>query len=221
MIILNSRGLRKRRTPTWVASAGVGLAMVASAVVALTALAGSASAKPWWMRGAESNEQDFLPPEVAFRVSARVDGDVVKIRWTIADGYYVYRNKIEVRAESPDLTVGQPNLPAGTRISDPYFGVQEIYEQQVEATVPFTRFDYGAHPLQIKVIYQGCAHAGLCYPPITKVLFPESGPATTPLAGAQGAPATWSLAAIAGGCGAFLLAGLLLRKGRRLPTPAP
>ena len=118
-------------------------------------------------------------------MSARVDGDVVKIRWAIADGYYVYRNKIEVRAESPDLTVGQPNLPAGTRISDPYFGVQEIYEQQVEATVPFTRFDYGAHPLQVKVIYQGCAHAGLCYPPITKVLFPESGPATTPLAGAQ------------------------------------
>lgn len=191
------------------------------ALAALVTLAGTATAKPWWMRGSESNEQDFLPPDVAFRVSARVDGEAVRIRWIIADGYYVYRNKIEVRAESPDLTVGKPELPAGVRYSDPYFGAQEIYEQQVEATVPFTRFDYGAHPLQIKVIYQGCAHAGLCYPPITKVLFPESGPSPSPAVSIQGAPATWSLAAIAGGCGAFLLAGLLLRKGRRLPTPAP
>jgi thiol:disulfide interchange protein DsbD len=191
------------------------------AFIALAALTGTAAAKPWWMRGVESNDQDFLPPEVAFRLSARVDGETVKLRWIIADGYYLYRDKIEVRAESPDLTVGKPTLPAGTRYSDPYFGSQQIYEQQVEATVPFTRFDYGAHPLQIKVVYQGCAHAGLCYPPITRVLFPESGPSSaTPGTIAQAAPATWSLVAIAAGSGAFLLAGLLLRKGRRLPTPA-
>jgi len=193
-----------------------------AAIVAVATLAGAATAtaKPWWMRDATANEQDFLPPEVAFKVSAHVDGEAVKVRWIIADGYYLYRNKIEVRAESPDLTVDKPSLPAGTRFSDPYFGVQEIYEQQVEATVPFTRFDYGAHPLQIKVVYQGCAHAGLCYPPIAKVLFPESGPSPTP-GTPQAAAANWSLVAIAAGCGAFLLAGLLLRNGRRLPTPAP
>jgi thiol:disulfide interchange protein DsbD len=189
--------------------------------LALVALSGAAAAKPWWMRGTESNDQDFLPPEVAFRVGARVDGEVVTVRWIIANGYYLYRSKIEVHAESPDLTVGKPNLPPGTRMSDPYFGVQEIYEQQVDVPVPFTRFDYGAHPLQIKVVYQGCAHAGLCYPPVTKVLFPENGPMATPAANARGAPASWSLVAIGAGCGAFLLAGLLLRKGRRLPTPAP
>src|ERR1700730_5429372 len=139
----------------------------------LLSLVGAASAKPWWTRGVESNESDFLPPDAAFRVSARVDGTVVRVRWIIADGYYLYRHRIEIKAESPDLAIAAPLLPKGVIKSDPYLGTQEIYQQQVEATVPYTRFDAGAHPLQIKVTYQGCAEAGLCYPPISKVLFPE------------------------------------------------
>ena len=65
------------------------------------------------MRGIESNETDFLPPDVAFRVNARVDGNVVRVRWVIADGYYLYRQKIEVKAESPDLVVMGLSLPRG------------------------------------------------------------------------------------------------------------
>ena len=73
----------------------------------------------------------------------------------------------------------------------------------------YRRFDYGAHPLQIKVTYQGCAEAGLCYPPITKVLSPPSAGGA-----ARGAPRTLGGIAIIGGALAFLLAGLVLRKGR-------
>src|SRR5260221_6638550 len=124
------------------------------------------------MRGVESNESDFLPPDAAFRVSAWADGNVVRVRWVIADGYYLYRHRIEIKAESPDLVIAAPLLPKGVLKSDPYLGTQEIYQRQVEATVPFTRFDAGAHPLQIKVTYQGCAEAGLCYPHISKVLLP-------------------------------------------------
>ena len=181
----------------------------------LVSLVGVASAKPWWMRGVESNESDFLPPDVAFRVSARIDGTVVRVRWIIADGYYLYRHKIDIKAESPDLALSTPALPKGVLKSDPYLGTQEIYQQQVEATVPYTRFDAGAHPLQIKVVYQGCAEAGLCYPPISKVLFPEQAalsvvPASHP----------WMGVAILAGGFAFLLAGLTLRKGRKLDLPA-
>jgi thiol:disulfide interchange protein len=69
------------------------------------------------------------------------------------------------------------------------------------------------------VTYQGCAEAGLCYPPITKVLFPEQAaqgvvPAATP------ATPPWEGVAILGGAISFLLAGLLLRKGRKLELPA-
>jgi thiol:disulfide interchange protein DsbD len=181
----------------------------------LISLAGVATAKPWWMRGIESSETDFLPPDVAFRVNAWVDGNVVRVRWVIADGYYLYRHKIEIKAESPDLAVAAPLLPKGVLKVDPYLGTQEIYQRQVEATAPFTRFDAGAHPLQIKVTYQGCAEAGLCYPPITKVLFPQH---AAPAAAVTSHP--WVGVAILVGGFAFLLAGLSLRRGRTLELPA-
>jgi thioredoxin:protein disulfide reductase len=178
---------------------------------------GSASAKPWWMRGIVSNDTDFLPPDVAFRVGARTDGNVLKVRWVIADGYYLYRQKIEVKAESPDLMISLPQLPAGIIKTDPYLGTQEIYTQQVEAQVPYRRIDAGAHPIQLKVTYQGCAEAGLCYPPMTKVVFVNAG---TPPVAAATPRYPWEGIAIIVGCFAFLVAGLVLRKGRNLDIPA-
>jgi thioredoxin:protein disulfide reductase len=195
----------------------LGAVWVALFLSSTLGLAGAAQAKPWWMRGIDSNETDFLPPDVAFRVAARVDGNVVKVRWVIADGYYLYRQKIEVRAESPDLVLAAPALPPGTVKTDPYLGTQQVYFQQVEALVPYSRIDAGAHPMQVKVTYQGCAEAGLCYPPITKVVFPTVGSAAVVT---SVPPPRWeSIAIIAGACG-FLLAGLVLRKGRKLDIPA-
>ncbi len=189
----------------------------------LIGLGGVASAKPWWMRGVESNETDFLPPDVAFRVTAAVDGKVMRIRWVIADGYYLYRQRMQITAESPDLVLSAPEFPRGIVKVDAYFGSQETYHQQVQATVPFTRIDGGAHPLQVKVTYQGCAEAGLCYPPITKVIFPQSiaSPASSASSASASTPShPWEGVAILGGGVAFLLAGLLLRKGRKLDLPA-
>jgi thioredoxin:protein disulfide reductase len=186
-------------------------------IALLLGAAGTALAKPWWMRGIDSNETDFLPPDVAFRVAARIDGDVLKVRWVIADGYYLYRQKIEVKAESPDLVVATPALPPGVVKTDPYLGTQQVYVQQVEAAVPYSRLDAGAHPVQIKITYQGCAEAGLCYPPITKVLFPTAG--TSPVA-VSVPPYPWEGIAIIGGACAFLLAGWVLRKGRKLDIPS-
>jgi thiol:disulfide interchange protein DsbD len=181
-------------------------------------LAGIASSKPWWMRGVESNESDFLPPDSAFRVNARVEGNLLRVRWVIADGYYMYRSRIDIKAESPDLKLSPPALPQGKLKVDPYFGTQQIYEQQVEATAAYTRSDFGAHPLQIKVTYQGCAQAGLCYPPITKVLAPLGSAA--PQGGTAATAHPWMGAAILAGGFAYLFAGLLLRKGRKLDLPA-
>jgi thiol:disulfide interchange protein DsbD len=178
-------------------------------------LAGVAQARPWWLRGIDTNETDFLPPDAAFRVSAGLDGNLVRVRWVIADGYYLYRQKIGIQAESPDLVLAAPMLPAGTPKNDPYLGTQEIFTQQVVATTAYTRSDAGAHPMQIKVTYQGCAEAGLCYPPITKVLFTENAPA------AAVAPShPWEAIAILGGGFAFFCAGWMLRKDRKLDLPA-
>lgn len=185
------------------AGAGIGL------------LAGPAQAKPWWLRGTDTNETDFLPPDVAFRTGATLEGRAVRIRWVIADGYYLYKEKIEVHAESPDLIVGPAQLPRGVMKTDPFLGRQEIYTQQVEAQVPYTRTDFGAHPVQVKIAYQGCAEGGLCYPLMTKVLFPiERLPES-----AVNPPHRWELIAVIGGALAFLLAGFVLRRGRKLPLP--
>jgi thiol:disulfide interchange protein DsbD len=196
----------------FIRTAGVTAALTLAALI----LPGSAGAKPWWMRGVESNEGDFLDPDVAYRAGSRVDGDVLRVRWVIADGYYLYRHKMDIKPESPDLVLGEPSFPRGSIKTDPYLGTQEIFTQQVEATVPFTRMDAGAHPIQIKVTYQGCAEAGLCYPPITKVIFATSGAAPPPLVKSH----PWEGVAILGGGFAFLFAGFLLRKDRHLDTPA-
>jgi thiol:disulfide interchange protein DsbD len=193
-------------------------------LIGLVALADPASAKPWWIRGVQSNESDFLPPDVAFHVMAVNEGTRLRVRWVIADGYYLYRQRMNIAAESPDLTLGAPTYPRGSVKNDAYFGSQETYRQQVEATVPYTRIDGGAHPMQIKVTYQGCADAGLCYPPITKVLFPTGAAADTARAAdtvspIAAAPRPWERIAILGGILAFLLAGVMLRKGRKLALP--
>src|ERR1700678_3396520 len=84
----------------------------------LIGVAGVAVAKPWWLRGVESNETDFLPPDVAFRVAAHVEGRVLRVRWVIADGYYLYRQRMEIKAESPDLVLAAPTLPVGIQKTD-------------------------------------------------------------------------------------------------------
>jgi hypothetical protein len=177
---------------------------------------GGAFATPWWLRGVETNDTDFLPPDAAFRVGARIDGPVVRVHWVIAQGYYLYRSKIAVAAESPDLLVSGIALPHGTLKTDPYLGTNEIFTQQVEGEIPYRQIDYGAHPMQIKVSYQGCAEAGLCYPMITKVLSPASAVPMAPPSPQRRFPGI----AIIAGAFAFLAAGLVLRKGRKLDTPA-
>ena len=64
-------------------------------------LAGSANAKPWWMRGVESNENDYLLLDVAFRVGAAIDDNVFRVRWIIADGDDLYREQDRDQAGKP------------------------------------------------------------------------------------------------------------------------
>ena len=110
-----------------------------------------------------------------FGSAPRVDGNVVRVRWVIADGYYLYRQKIDVKAESPDLVRCGPDAAAGhaqDRSLSRHPG--DLYASRSKPPCPITRFDAGAHPLQIKVTYQGCAEAGLCYPAHHQGDFPDS-----------------------------------------------
>ncbi|TFH47124.1 MAG: protein-disulfide reductase DsbD, partial [Lysobacterales bacterium] len=115
-------------------------------------------------------EVAFLDPDAAFTLLAEVeDADTITVRWQIADGYYLYRKRFGFTpAEGSDIALGSPELPAGKIKIDDYFGEMEVYYHDVLARLPVQRKASGATSLALDVVYQGCADAGLCYPPITK-----------------------------------------------------
>ena len=118
-----------------------------------------------------SGEDEFLDPDVAFVLSAAAAGpDAVEARWDIADGYYLYRDKFRFRpAEGSGVTLGEAGFPKGTIKDDEYFGPMEVYYGSVAAHVPVAGAA-GGDAVDVDVTYQGCAEAGLCYPPITRTV---------------------------------------------------
>jgi len=104
---------------------------------------------------------DFLPPEQAFKPSAELrTGGIVHVTWAIAPGYHLYRDRLVFDAPQ----VGVPALPDGVRKFDSNFNKEmETYAGQLAADLPL-KADAKA-PFVLRVGYQGCADAGLCYPP--------------------------------------------------------
>jgi thioredoxin:protein disulfide reductase len=135
----------------------------------------------------KSGEPDFLPPDQAFRFSALADGpDSIRLIWGITDGYYLYRARIKASSDTSQATLGELTLPAGETKMDEYFGKQEVYHHDIVGSISVARSSSGDLAVPLKVTYQGCASAGLCYPPITKtvnVVLPSPG-------GAAGASAS-------------------------------
>jgi thiol:disulfide interchange protein DsbD len=137
--------------------------------VTLPASAANGSVLGHAVGAAATKDQDFLPVEQAFQFSAsRPDAGRVALRWVIADGYYLYRQRLHIAGANGTTVTGAPQLPQGLDHDDEYFGHQQIYRQELEALVPVTTGN-GA-PAELTVSYQGCADAGLCYPPQTQTL---------------------------------------------------
>jgi thiol:disulfide interchange protein DsbD len=107
---------------------------------------------------------DLLEPEKAFQFSARmVAGPVVDVRFVIAPGYYLYRDRLRFAAEgNPGVSLGAPEFPAALPHKDEFFGETPIYRQQVAIRVPV----HGEGRFELKVTSQGCADAGVCYVPM-------------------------------------------------------
>ena len=119
----------------------------------------------------KSNDGDFLPPDLAFRFAAVADGpDRVRLTWQISDGYYLYRARIKTETSSDRAQLGALAMPTGQTKTDDYFGKQEVYHRELTATLPVARSGGTSLDLPLKVTYQGCADAGLCYPPIVKTI---------------------------------------------------
>ena len=127
------------------------------AFVALLAACGSAAAQLF------GKSQELLEPEKAFRFSARALDGAVEVDFAIADGYYMYRDKFRFAAEgNPAVRLGSPELPAGARHRDEFFGEVETYRRQVRIVIPAE----GEGRFELKVTSQGCADIGVCYVPM-------------------------------------------------------
>jgi thioredoxin:protein disulfide reductase len=107
---------------------------------------------------------DLLEPDKAFRFSARaLDARTVEVRYGIADGYYLYRERFRFAAEPATVALGQPEFPKGQIHEDKFFGKQETYRKEVRIRLPVEAA--GAERLKLQVTSQGCADLGVCYVP--------------------------------------------------------
>jgi len=118
-----------------------------------------------------TEKEPFLPPDKAYILSVDViDDQTVGLHWDIAEGYYLYRDKIQATVIEPaGILIEDLKTTTGEIKEDEYFGKMEVYHQQAEATLNIQRNTINnAIPLTLDIAYQGCAEAGFCYPPINK-----------------------------------------------------
>jgi thiol:disulfide interchange protein DsbD len=154
---------------------------------------------------------EFLDPAVAFKPSARaLNGQTIEVRFAIARDYYLYRDKFRFAAEPATVQLGDPALPPGKEKDDETFGKVAVYYDEAIIRLPVERNSSGVLPLTLKVTSQGCADAGLCYPPQQQrlsVQLPD--PATTALASdeAPGANESGRIAQLFRDAGFWLLIG--------------
>jgi thiol:disulfide interchange protein DsbD len=151
-------------------------AMAAAAAAATEPATPSAGSSPSFLRKLLGNDSgarsdaDFLPPDQAFVLSATSPSrDLVRLRWDIADDYYLYRDKTQATTAQADVSLGKLSLPGGETKIDEYFGEQVVFHGEMVADVPVAAAA-GVTDVTLEVTYQGCADAGLCYPPIRKTL---------------------------------------------------
>jgi thiol:disulfide interchange protein DsbD len=143
----------------------------------LLAAAGAAAAQG--LLGPASNQDQFLDVDKAFVFAAVADGgERVLLDWQIAPGYYLYRHRVSAKTSTPGFALGDIAMPDGHKKTDEFFGDVEVYYDILSATVPVTRPD-GGSSFELAVTYQGCADAGLCYPPVTKTVRIELPPPGT------------------------------------------
>ncbi len=128
-------------------------------------------ASPFSSASANSALGDFLPVDEAFVPHVIVlDGNTVEVSFEVADGYYLYKDKLAAATTSDSVQLGRLELPKGKSKTDEYFGETEVYLEDVFARLPLARATPEPLALTLDLSYQGCAENGICYPPVSRSL---------------------------------------------------
>jgi thiol:disulfide interchange protein DsbD len=112
-----------------------------------------------------SNDDEFLKVDQAFSFNFDQQNDLLHINFDISEGYYLYRHQFKFTANN--ASHAPVVLPAGIDHEDEFFGVQQIYKEQLNFTINIKEVNEDS---SITIKYQGCAEKGLCYPPTKKVV---------------------------------------------------
>lgn len=129
---------------------------------------------------ADIGQSDFLKVEDAFEFQSELVSDGIKLTWKIEPFYYLYLERFKFKASNEDTVIGEPKFSTnGKAEEDPYFGLVHVIHEQLDVFLPVTLAN-GITEDEIKITYQGCAEAGLCYPPKSQTLLFTSANTTLP-----------------------------------------
>jgi len=133
-------------------------------------------------------QDDILEPDEAFQISFDSQPGQFKASWVIAEGHYLYRDKMQITADDAAVVAKPLLMPAGEAKDDPVFNkTLYVFHQFAEATLPYQYTDSGDKEVTFNVKYQGCSEvSGICYPPQTKQFTVR----LSPLSAAQAAAPT-------------------------------
>ena len=120
-----------------------------------------------WVHAA-IDPSSILPAEEAYKTQLFATEDGVSLQFTIADGYYLYKDKLEFSSDGPSL--GTPEFSPAQSTTDEFFGTQAVYFKVAQINIPFSKAHNPAQSYRFHLNYQGCAEVGICYPP-TKAVF--------------------------------------------------
>jgi len=112
-----------------------------------------------------SNDNEFLKVDQAFTFNFDQLNNTLNITFDIAPGYYLYRHQFKINGEN--VTFSPVDLPKGKDHEDEFFGVQQIFTEQLSFSIDIEQTK--SNP-SISISYQGCAEKGLCYPPTKKTV---------------------------------------------------
>ncbi|CNK80754.1 protein-disulfide reductase DsbD [Yersinia proxima] len=115
--------------------------------------------------GQKSSQSRFIPVDQAFAFDFRQQGDQLTLTWQIHPDYYLYRQQIKIVPNN--ATLGAFTLPEGKTHHDEFYGEVAIFKQQLTLKIPIIQ---AGEQASVSVTYQGCAEAGFCYPPETRVV---------------------------------------------------
>ena len=110
---------------------------------------------------------EFLHPDKAFiPILKKIDGKRLEVEWDIADGYYLYLGMFKFQIDGNGVEIDKVTMPDGVKKTDEFFGNVDVYYNYTKAHI-FLK-DLPKNSFNLIVNYQGCADAGLCYPPTKK-----------------------------------------------------